>query len=427
MSRGSDLSMKRNPLSSSLSFFKSSQKPINKEISMKSFLWQRKNWFIALSLLFLLALSLAACGNNGNGTSAGSGNATPTVTAVSTPSVNANPGSGKDPCKDPSYWNSIVGLRSGQTVESVSCGKVIGSDDQQAVVDVRNAGDDKLLDVHFYSNITSAHPEQLFQLSGLVHGDARVSLVNTVITAEVDKNSSINKGKPEGQLTQDLFREFKWSAAAGTLVRIAFPGFYPDLTRYQAEADQAGITNADQSWKLDAIATVKHFMVALLKFPANSTVKLISGGGEHDLQAVVNVTYPSVQGCCTFPPNKVTLNRLEGNAQDGIWIVTAVTNDSLSISFPHTGKGILSPAQVTGSGSSFEGQVGTVYILDHLYNTVGSARAIISNPNSFNGPYSASVPYTTTFFNGVEDGIVLVNNKGGTGLAAISKVVMVKV
>jgi hypothetical protein len=385
-----------------------------------------KRLFLGISTLMVLMLLLAACGSNS--TSAGSGNATPTVTAVSTPSVNANPGSDKDSCKDPSYWNSIVGLHSGQTVESVSCGKVMGTDDRQAVVDVRNVGDDKLLDVHFYRNITSAHPEELFKLSSLVYGDARVSLVNTVITAEVDKNSSINKGKPAGQLTQDLFREFKWSDGAGTLVRTAFPGFYPDLTRYQAEADQAGITNAGQSWKLDAIATVKHFMVALLKFPANSTVKLISGGGAHDLQAVVNVTYPTFQGCCNFPPNKVTLERLEGNAQDGIWIVTAVTSDSLSISLPHSGEMLLSPATVTGNGSSFEAQVGTVYILDHLYNIVGSARAILSNPDSgFGGPFSASVPYTSTFYNGVEEGIVLLNNKGGSGVGAISKVVMVKV
>jgi hypothetical protein len=394
---------------------------------MKNFLWQRNNWFIALSLLFLLALSLAACGNNGNGTSAGSGNATPTVTAVSTPSVNANPGSDQDPCKDPSYWNSIVGLHAGQAVESVSCGKVISTDDRQAVVDVRNAGEDELLDVHFYRNITSTHPQEVFELTGLVHGDAKVSLVNTLITAEVDKNSSINKGKSEDQFTRDLFREFKWSDGVGPLVRTAFPGFYPDLTRYQAEADQARFKDAGQSWKLDAIATVKHFMVALLKFPANSTVKLISGGGEHDLQAVVNVTYPSVQGCCTFTHIKVTLNRLEGNAQDGIWIVTAVTSESLSMTLPHSGEMLMSPATVTGSGSSFESQVGTVYILDHLYNTVGSASAITSNPGSFVGPFSASVPYTVSFNSGVQDGIVLLNNNGGTGLAAIAEVVMVKV
>src|SRR5712692_8111612 len=386
----------------------------------------RPHLFIGISMLMLLVLLLTACGSNGTATGSGS----PTVT--STPTSNANHGTPtptpKDPCKDPSYWNNIVGLHDGQKVESVSCGKVMGTDDLQAVVDVRNTGDEKLLDVHFYRTIPSAHPQELFKLSGLVHGDARVSLVNTLITAEVDKNSSINKGKSEDQFTRDLFREFKWSDGAGTLVRTAFPGFYPDLTRYQAEADQARFKDADESWKLDAIATVKHFMVALLNFPANSTVKLISGGGAHDLQAVVNVTYPTVQGCCNFPPNKVTLERLEGNAQDGIWIVTAVTSDSLSISLPHSGEMLLSPATVTGSGPSFEAQVGTVYILDHLYNIVGSARAILSNPDGgFGGPFSASVPYTSTFYNGVEEGIVLLNDQGGSGVGAISEVVMVKV
>jgi hypothetical protein len=381
----------------------------------------RPHLFIGISMLMLLVLLLTACGSNDK--AIGSGTSTPTSNANhSTPTPTP-----KDPCKDPSYWDTIVGLHDGQKVESVSCGKAMGTDDLQAVVDVRNTGDDKLLDVHFYRHITSAHPQELFKLSGLVHGDARVSLVNTLITAEVDKNSSVNKGKPEGQLTQDLFREFKWSDGAQTLARTVFPGFYPDLTRYQAEADQAGINTADQSWKLDAIATVKHFMVALLNFPANSTVKLISGGGAHDLQAVVNVTYPTIQGCCNFPPNKVTLERLDGNAHNGIWIVTAVTSDSLSISLPHSGAMLLSPATVTGSGSSFEAQVGTVYILDHLYNIVGSARAISSNPGSFNGPFSASVPYSSTFSNGVEEGIVLLNNNGGSGVAAISKVVMVKV
>ena len=62
--------------------------------------WRRLHLFIGSSTLIVLMLLLAACGSNG--TSTGSRNATPTVTAVSTPSVNANPGSDKDPCKDPS-------------------------------------------------------------------------------------------------------------------------------------------------------------------------------------------------------------------------------------------------------------------------------------------------------------------------------------
>src|SRR5258705_3473346 len=35
-----------------------------------------------------------------------------------------------------------------------------------------------------------------------------------------------------------FFREFKWSGGANTFVQVTFPGIFPDLTRYQAEADQ---------------------------------------------------------------------------------------------------------------------------------------------------------------------------------------------
>jgi hypothetical protein len=39
-------------------------------------------------------------------------------------------------------------------------------------------------------------------------------------------------------MTADLFREFDWSAEEGTLVQTAFPGLFPDLTRYQASRSE---------------------------------------------------------------------------------------------------------------------------------------------------------------------------------------------
>ena len=104
------------------SFYAMTIKTLKKRKLMKTqyerhgqYAWHRPHFFIGISTLMVLMLLLAACGSDG--TSAGSGNATSTVTA--------NPGSDKDPCKDPSYWNNIVGLHNGQKVESVSCGKVL--------------------------------------------------------------------------------------------------------------------------------------------------------------------------------------------------------------------------------------------------------------------------------------------------------------
>ena len=74
---------------------------------------------------------------------------------------------------------------------------------------------------------------------GLVKGDAKISGYNTVLTAQADELSALNRGKPVSEMTADLFREFDWSSKVSKLVQVAFPGFFPDMTRYQAEADQA--------------------------------------------------------------------------------------------------------------------------------------------------------------------------------------------
>ncbi len=108
-------------------------------------------------------------------------------------------------------------------------------------------------------------------------------------------NSSINKGKSAAEFTVDLFREFKWSDAAGALVQTTFPGIYPDLTRYQAETDQAMVNQGQDFWKTTATQVASHLAMDLLKWPsANASVE--SGGGASDTDAIILVT--------TSGPNK---------------------------------------------------------------------------------------------------------------------------
>jgi hypothetical protein len=136
--------------------------------------------------------------------------------------------------KDLAHWKGIVGIDSRQTVEDVLCGFLMGVPTLQAVIKVRSSSMARLLDIHVYTAITSTHPTPIFRLRGLLHGDAAVSHYNTLLTAQADSNSGQNKGVPLAQLQTDLYREFKWSDRAGTLIQVAFPGVYPDLTRYQA-------------------------------------------------------------------------------------------------------------------------------------------------------------------------------------------------
>jgi hypothetical protein len=206
---------------------------------MKSFsLWHYKRLFKASSLLLLLAFFLVACGGIGGGSNPGAtatGNTTPTTST--TPAVRLGAQPCPDAIKDPAHWTAIITPTTSSKVESASCGNLKGIPSLQALVTVRYDGTGAILDVYVYDHITDPSPVQLFKLQNLTRGSVKISGYNTVLTAEVDPNSSINAGQPDANLTQDLFREFKWSDAAGTLVPVAFPGFFPDLTRYQAEAD----------------------------------------------------------------------------------------------------------------------------------------------------------------------------------------------
>ncbi len=91
------------------------------------------------------------------------------------------------------------------------------------------------------------------KLEGLYQGRAMISQYSTILTGQVDPNSSVNKEKTGDQLTIDLYREFKWSDGGGIFVQTAFPGIFPDLTRYQAEMDQYQIKIGQDTWKNDAL------------------------------------------------------------------------------------------------------------------------------------------------------------------------------
>lgn len=382
---------------------------------MKRFLWQRNHWFIALSLLFLLVFSLAACGDNGS--SKPNSTAGAHTSPLSTPSSNPLVKLGAQPCpdkvKDPAHWNPIIPTPLPDArVERVSCGNLLNNPSLQALVTVRNPGSDRLLDVYVYTNITSAHPTQLFKVQGLNRGKATISTYNTLTTAEVDLHSSLNKGQPPAKLTLDLFREFRGFDTAGTFVQISFPGMFPDLTRWQAEADQEKVNHGQDSWKLDAVKVAKRFAEKFLL--GGGTTTLVSGGSPHDLDARVNLAFPSPGGGGPPRITQVTLSRLEGNAT-GIWEVTAVEADWLFISSPQSGPSTRSshPVTVTGFGPQFEAQIGVVWVLDHLYNKIGQGFAMAPSGTSPSTNFSVTFPYTSSFQTGAQEGIVELLHVGG--------------
>lgn len=368
-----------------------------------------KRSLAGVSALLLMLLALSGCGGTNINPPA-----TPTVQAR-TPSTTL---------RDPTHWGPIVGLHDGDTVERVSFGHLTGDTSLQALVAVRVAGGGGFLNAYVYDHITDAHPQALFTLPGLLLGDARISPINTLLIAQSDGASDPNDGPSlGGGLVQDLFREFKWSASAGAFVQVAFPGLSPDLTRWQAEADQAKVGAGQENWKLDATRTAVQFASTLLKWPSEAPAMLFSGGGARDSQAEVRVASPNPGGATIT----VTLSRFDEAAPAGLWEVTQVQGAAwMSLASPPSGATLTSPVTVTGTSSAFEGDAGTVFVLNHLYTEVGQARVVVT-PNGMT-PFTTSVLYTSSFQGGAEEGLIALyvysQADGKIATAALVKVLL---
>jgi hypothetical protein len=336
---------------------------------------------------------------------------------------------GPQPCpdavKDPAHWDPLIPTQVNvSSVHAVTCGYLKGVPALQALVTVLYQGTGHILDVYVFDDITASKPVQVFKLQSLYKGDTRISVYNTVMTAEVDQSSSQNTGKADAELLPDIFREFKWSDRAGTLVQISFPGIFPDLTRYQAEADQAQVNQGHQPWKLSATMTAQAFGAGLLHWDPAASATLTSGGGSHDVQATVNLKNTSAGGTVV----RLAMTRLEGNTNGGIWIVIAVTaGGGLSITQPQGASMIHSSVTISGTGSAFEGVIGKVTILDHLYTDIGHAQAHGAIGNGMT-TFSSAVTCQPTFKTGAQEGLVMLtsenNAAGGVGGAVIVKVLI---
>jgi len=391
-----------------------------------------KSPLVSIFFVFILALMLISCSGTGNTGSSSppkvqgiitTGSSGSNTTASPSPGIDPGPQPCPDAVKAPAHWDAIIPTQNGVThIEKVICGYLTGTTTLQALLTVRYQGTGQLLDVYVYNDITSPGPSQLFKLQSLYNGDARISAHNTVLTAEVDQYSSINAGKSDARMARDLFREFQWSDGAGTLVPVSFPGIFPDLTRYQAEDDQAQVNQGKDAWKLNAAEVARHLATDthLLNWPGDTQAVVVSGGGSNDSDAVVKVKNPALPGDMI----RVSLERLERNINQGIWEVVAVTASNISITTPQSRDILTSPMNVAGTGNAFEGVIGIVDVLDHVYTPIGHAQVTGAIGNG-NTTFSTMVSYNSTFKGGKQDGIVVLyaaNNAGSsTGTAVMMK------
>ncbi len=383
-----------------------------------------KFFAICCGALILLIIIIAAIARVGSSPS--SGNTPAMVSQRLTAVTEARIQLGPQPCpsavQSGAHWETIVGTSAPQKVEGVLCGYLMGVPSLQAVVKVRYGGSDGLLDIAVYANITSTHPSRIFRLQGLPHGDVGISNYNTLLTGEIELRPSQYAGVPSTQVQQDLYREFKWSDSAGTLVQVTFPGLFPDLTRYQAEFEQGEVNKGQglQQWRLSAVTTAQNFGEFVLGWDPNAPTTVLNGGGTHDAKALILVKNPSAGGATI----KLSLSRLELNTNGGIWEVTGVATDGMTIASPQNAQQLTSPVQVTGVDTAFTGKPTTIKVFDHDRTEIGQATVTqssgIGKPN-----ISTSISFASSFQGETQEGIIALCSY--TGNHVIAGAVMVKV
>src|SRR5260221_1373633 len=379
--------------------------------------WRRMSPLVFLALTFVLA----AC-DRGSGRRRRWGKGTTKPPIATAAAIQLGP----QPCpaavQAAAHWNALVGTHTTKTVQGVICGYLMGVPTLQAVVKVGNGGAHFVLDVDVYTAITSTKPVRIFALTGLLQGDVSISNYNTLLTGQVDPNSSQNKGHPSPEQGVDLYREFKWSDSAGTLTQVAFQGLYPDPTRSQAEFEQHEVNTGQgfQQWRLSAVTTAQNFAQFVLGCAPTPPTTVVSGRRTHDARAVVLVKNPSAANAAI----QLSLSRLELNTNGGIWEVTDVATDGISITAPQPLQQLTSPVQVTGSNAAFAGKLTTITVFDHDRTAIGQVTVTQAN-GAGNTPFARRVPYASSFQGGTQEGSIVLYSYAGNHV--IAGAVMVKV
>lgn len=315
-------------------------------------------------------------------------------------------------------WDTLVGAQANvNKVQKVTCGSLKGAGSFEALVNVRYYTPDAKLDYYVYDNLYGT-PTSIFNMRGLLNGDAQISPAGSIMTAEVGVGDAI-KGKP------DVFKDYRWNGS--TFAQTLFPGIYPDMTYYQAEQDQAQVNaeiaagSKQDLWKNGFFGppgylarTVFHWTNIDIK-----TVRFRSSTSTY-IVAVYNLG-PGGGG---FIASMFHLDGSEANIFE-IMQLTSIDGTAL-IATPTAGLQLSHPVNVNGSSVANGNVLGKIVLYNDTFTTVGTSGDIPSTATSGYNNFAKSFDYHLNS-SGVQEAVLVfyVTNQNNTNLS--NQVIMVKI
>lgn len=318
-------------------------------------------------------------------------------------------------------WDALVGTHTNvNKVQQVTCGSLEGAGSLTALVNVRYYTPDAKLDVYVYDNLAGT-PTQRFQVQGLLNGDAVISSLGTLATAEVSPKDTV-KGAP------DLFKDYAWNGSA--FVQDIFPGLYPDMTLYQADKAQALVNNQLanptskqlNTWQLSATGVTSHLATTIFHW-GSYTQQVLTPNVKKQTTIIVSVTNTGPGG----GGFTATLSRLDGNVNNILEATQIIPFDTnIGLSSPPADATLHSPASVSGTSLAAGSTLGQAVIYDDMYVQVGTSGSISGPASSGYVQFSKSVSYHLNA-TGVQEGVVAFYPTNQNNILVSNQAVMVKV
>lgn len=376
--------------------------------------------FIICGLAFLLSacsspISLSATpSKSGNGvvpTFTPSGSSTNTISSTATPKPPTITLQVASNCPSTINWDSLVGTHANDDkVQKVTCGALEGSGTFQALINVRYYSADAKLDFYVYN--LSGTPVQVFNMKGLLMGDAQISPANTINTAEIAPN-----GLPTA--LPDLFKEYQWNG--GSFVQVMFPGIFPDMTYYQAEQDQAMVNTGRDTWKTSGFPVLDSLALRLCHWPQTSD-KTLTYDSRHGIY-IVQVTNLGPGGG-GFVAKMFRLDNVVTN----IFEVMQVTplDGTTALTLPTSNSKITSPVQVSGTTLASSNVLAHVVVYDDSNIAIGDSGAIHSSIASGFVNFTSSVRFQPNA-HGTQEAVIAFFTTTQNNVDLSNQVVMIKV
>jgi hypothetical protein len=315
-------------------------------------------------------------------------------------------------------WDQLVGTKPHvNKVQQVMCGSLEGSGSLEALINVRYYSADARLDYYIYDSLFGT-PTRTFSMLGLLNGDAQISAVGSIITAEVGPGDSL-KARP------DVFKEYQWQN--GTFVQVLFPGIFPDMTHYQAEQDQAQLKaelaagRKTDAWKATFFGPAEHLAKDTFHWTNISTASVTFSN--HDGVYIVAVTNLGPGGG-GFQARMYHLDYSITN----IYEITQVTSidGNVSINAPVAASEVSSPITVNGSALASGTILGKIIVYSDTYLSDGDSGDIHSPSPSGYVNFTSPVTYRLNS-PGVQEGAVAFYDTNQNNTNASNQVVMIKV